>query len=572
MAIVLHSLSPFQIKPIVIDSITTNQNPSNVAGSDSTNPDGYRSFRAQRESGTSFIDPPLHDAELLLKRNLAGPNLAGAFGGDRGLAWSRLAVEARVQLIDDARRYTSAYRDTPDVATNPSQPIVMAGHQPTLFHPGVWFKNFALNRIGGEVGAQAVNLVIDNDVASARSIRVPVRDSMDRVRIRSIAYDVGGSGIPYEQAKIRDLRQFDAFERQVSHAISPLVANPLVSRLWPHARDAIRRCEIAGCALAQARHALEAEIGWNTLEIPLGVAVRGLPFARFVMEMVDDVERFHSVYNGSADHYRAWHGIRSTAHPVPNLTVDGEWHELPLWVYGNDSPVRRAVWVRRCGDRLELSDRTSETQAAVVLPTGDRERAAEILVEHASPEWKLRPRALVTTMFARLILSDLFLHGIGGGKYDQMADRIIDGFFGVQPPGFQVVSATLRLPGQSIDQSRASRVSEVQRKIRDTYFQGERWSGASSDAGGGRLSRLSESKKELLDSMPERGSRGSWHKKIAGINAEMARLLEPERIRLVGELDDLRRQAAEEAVLGSREWSFCLFDLDELVSSFQEMV
>ena len=552
-----------QIRLIVIDSITTNEN--SAAGS--TEAPGYRSFRAQSQNKTAFIDPPLRDAELLIKQNLAVASKHGA--GDLCLA---LAADARTQLLEDARRYTSAYRDTPGFSPNSSQPIVMAGHQPTLFHPGVWFKNFALTQIGNDVGAHSVNLVIDNDVASARSIRVPVRDSMDRVGIRSVAYDLGGSGIPYEQAKIRDLRQFDGFERQVSDAISPLVANPLISRLWPHARDAIRRCEIAGCALAQARHALEAELGWNNLEIPLGVAVRGLPFARFVMEMIDEVERFHAVYNQSADHYRAWHGIRSSAHPVPNLTNDGNWYELPLWVYGNDSPVRRAVWVRRFGDQLELSDRSSESGNTIVLPSGNRESAAEILADCMSPEWKLRPRALVTTMFARLILSDLFLHGIGGGKYDQMADRIIAGFFGVKPPAFQVVSATLRLPGQSIDSNRNTRINEVQRQIRDTFFQGERWSGPVSDLGGGRLKDLTDTKQELIESMPERGGRGLWHKQIESINKEMSRLLEPERIRLTAELDRLRRKTAEEAVLASREWSFCLFDLEELVSSFRGMV
>ena len=559
----------------MIDSITTNEKP--VTGS--TNDPGYRSFRAQSQSRTALIDPPLQDAELLLKQNLAETS---AF--DRGGFWSGLASQARPQLLEDARRYTSAYRNAPEVAADSSQPIVMAGHQPTLFHPGVWFKNFALNQIGNDIGAHSVNLVIDNDVASARSIRVPVRDSVDRVRIRSVAYDVGGSGIPYEQAKIREMRQFDAFERQVKHAISPLVANPLISRLWPHARDAIQRCEIAGCALAQARHALESEMGWNTLEIPLGVAVRGLPFARFVMEMVDDVERFQQVYNRSADHYRAWHGIRSTAHPVPNLTVDDQWYELPLWVYGNESPVRRAVWVRRRGDKLELSDRSSDSDTTVSLPADDRDAAAEILVEQASPEWKLRPRALVTTMFARLILSDLFLHGIGGGKYDQMADRIIEEFFGVKPPAFQVVSATLRLPGQSINEDRSVRINELQRQIRDTHFQGERFAqlpvdgarlpvdGARFDGMGGRLNGLAESKRELLAELPEPGNRGRWHKRIEGVNTEMSRLLEPERIRLTAELDDLHRLAAEEAVLASREWSFCLFDIDDLVSSFQEMV
>ena len=48
-------------------------------------------------------------------------------------------------------------------------------------------------------------------------------------------------------------------------------------------------------------------------------------------------------------------------------------------------------------------------------------------------------------MYARLVLSDLFLHGIGGAKYDQLTDLIIARFFGLQPPGFVTLSATVLL-------------------------------------------------------------------------------------------------------------------------------
>ena len=59
---------------------------------------------------------------------------------------------------------------------------------------------------------------------------------------------------------------------------------------------------------------------------------------------------------------------------------------------------------------------------------------------------KIRSRALITTLWARLALGDLFLHGIGGAKYDQVTDRLIERFFGLQPPGIMVLSATLHLP------------------------------------------------------------------------------------------------------------------------------
>ena len=59
---------------------------------------------------------------------------------------------------------------------------------------------------------------------------------------------------------------------------------------------------------------------------------------------------------------------------------------------------------------------------------------------------KIRSRALITTLWARLVLGDLFLHGIGGAKYDQVTDLLIERFFGLPAPGIMVMSATLHLP------------------------------------------------------------------------------------------------------------------------------
>ena len=55
--------------------------------------------------------------------------------------------------------------------------------------------------------------------------------------------------------------------------------------------------------------------------------------------------------------------------------------------------------------------------------TAMRRRRRSRLAELSSRGIKLRTRALTTTLFARLVLSDMFLHGIGGAKYDQVTDR-----------------------------------------------------------------------------------------------------------------------------------------------------
>ncbi|GAB5512612.1 hypothetical protein [Rhodopirellula baltica] len=551
----------------------------------------YRELRAPAQTLGTLIEPPICDAELLLKNNLATAHAempAGSF-------WSDLRKVAREQLVGDARRYTSSYRDVASFCAdqpigtgeNNSRPIVMAGHQPTLFHPGVWFKNHTLQKVASECCALPINLVIDNDVAAARSIRLPQLrplvnltgdgdDAPFRGTWQSVPYDQGGETLPFEQAQIRDKDLFDHFDSGVRRLIAPLVSDPCVTALWKHAREAIARCGIAGCALAQARHALEAEMNWQTLEIPLGVAVRGLPFARFVMEIIDEIERFQSVYNGSADHYRAWHGIRSSAHPVPNLGFQDGWYETPLWVYGNNQPQRRGVWVRREGHQWHISyapsgiagsNSGSAGTISVKVSATDRQLASTQLAEAASPEFKLRPRALMTTMFARLVLSDLFLHGIGGGKYDQLADRIMTQFFQITPPGLQVVSGTIRLPGQEPDHAREDLRRELLRKERELQFQGEKWL----DASNSDQKALRDQKLELLDRMPTSGSRRAWHHSVSRLNAQITLQLSEQRRETRGRLARLDQEAATEKILCSRELSFCLFPLEFLQESFAKM-
>ena len=187
---------------------------------------------------------------------------------------------ARRQMIEDAVRYTSVYR-TPEWLAGLSvgelleRPIVMAGHQPALFHPGVWFKNFALSHVAEQTGALAINLVIDNDVASGSSIRVPtLATETPQASYVSVPFDDAGGGVPYEQTTIQNRDVFERFSERVIGAVATIVQQPCVDRLWHHARAAIERCGVAGCAMAQARHGLEGELG--LVEVAVGAVMNVL--------------------------------------------------------------------------------------------------------------------------------------------------------------------------------------------------------------------------------------------------------------------------------------------------------
>jgi hypothetical protein len=91
-----------------------------------------------------------------------------------------------------------------------------------------------------------------------------------------------------------------------------------------------------------------------------------------------------------------------------------------------------------------------------IRPDRPTDRGVEELARFASEGIRIRPRALVTTALCRTLLADLFVHGIGGAIYDELGDSIFKTFFGITPPAYAVMSATLRIddfgPAQARDE------------------------------------------------------------------------------------------------------------------------
>ncbi|MCC7087015.1 MAG: hypothetical protein IT427_18605 [Pirellulales bacterium] len=398
-------------------------------------------LNAPRASGEKLIEPPLELAAEMMAANRSGICSADYELQGRGLG--ELACEARKQLLAAAVAYTRAYRDV----ALPDKPaaIFLAGHQPEMFHPGVWLKNFALNQLAQQHGAVAINLQIDSDTMKSSSLRVPV-GSVDAPRMEAVPFDRGTTDTPFEQRPILDPSLFRSFGDRAALSLRPLITDPLLKSYWPLAVVRSRETDNIGHCVSQARHQLEAQWGLQTLEIPQS-RVCDLPALRwFVAHLLAQLPRLWEIYNSALLEYRREHKVRSSAHPVPELnSVDG-WLEAPLWIWSSESPSRLPLFVRQRNDELVLSNRSDIEAVISITPEGTAESAVEQLAALSARGVRLRTRALITTLAARLLLGDLFMHGIGGAKYDQLTDRIIERFFGIRPTAYLCVSGTLRLP------------------------------------------------------------------------------------------------------------------------------
>ena len=57
---------------------------------------------------------------------------------------------------------------------------------------------------------------------------------------------------------------------------------------------------------------------------------------------------FSAVYNEAVREYRRLYRIRSASHPVPDLAVEGEWQEAPFWIWSQENPRRKRLFVQTC--------------------------------------------------------------------------------------------------------------------------------------------------------------------------------------------------------------------------------
>lgn len=552
----------------------------------------FRHYAAPRQHGTALIDPPLKSMGQLIE-----DNLRSAKDWDVQIAGQPIAElrkRAKRELLVAAIQHTEAYREVPAawkkkaalwLAASPTQlatkrslsenfsprqsmgalpEFILAGHQPELFHPGVWFKNFALSAIARRRAAVAINLVVDNDLCGATSVRVPSLRS-GHLASSTVAFDQPlAQIIPFEQRWIRDRETFDAFPRRLVEQLAGLVDEPAVLRLWPLAQQAADHCANVGCSLAQARHALEGELGLQTLELPLSSACRSYAFAAFILNLLAELPRLHQCYNESLREYRLAHRIRSQAHPVPRLDQADGWFEIPLWIYGDQDPRRQPAWARLIGDQLEIGDR--DQRHLMITAELNSEAAVEQLLAGMGHNFKLRPRALMTTMYARLILSDLFLHGIGGAKYDQLGDMIVRRFFNIQPPAYAVLSATVLLPVG--EQSAGHRsVAEVIADLRRVEYAPERFTHLVN-----LPAELLRRKQALLADIPPRAFKAAWHQELQQLNQRLATHLSSVEQSLRHELAIAKADAREHQIRLSREHPFPAYPLDYLRQAFQALI
>lgn len=493
----------------------------------------FRRYRAPAEDGGVLADPDWEAQLRLVAANRAhrrSTRLTWA-----GCSLDELSAELRAELLGGVGGDT---------------PLIVSGHQPELFHPGVLIKNAALDRLARRVNGVGLHVVIDSDLCRSTSIAAPT-GTLAEPRHVAIAYDDRAAAIPYEERRVTSDALFDAFAAGVEEAVAPLGLEPGVGVLWRQAGGASPAAATLADRLNAVRRALQAEWGDRTTEVGLSAVGGSRGFLAFVVELLSRAAETRAAYNAALDEYRRAHRLRTPAQPLPDLAERAGWIEAPLWMWTRSEPVRRPLWVRANGGVLRLTNLAGWEAELPAAPAA----AVDALQTLRSQGVKIRSRALATTLFARWALADLFLHGIGGAKYDQVTDRWSARLFGAAPPPHATLSATFRLPIPAAPASPPP-ISELQQRLRSLRYHPERFidDGAPEEA-----QRLCEAKRTVIATPKTPTTAAERHRRIVEANLALQPFVASRHRAAEARISDAEAATRAAAVLRSREHSFVLF-------------
>ena len=536
-------------------------------------------------SGAYLTQPDLAQAIPLAEQNVASlsrePRIAAGFD------WQDVRQQARSEILSAATEYTRRILGHA-TAPLPVDPLIIAtGHQPELFHLGVWVKHLAVGLLAREQRVVGLNLIVDNDLLSSTRLRVPGGTRV-QPSFEMLEFDAARPAQPWEEAAVRDRSLFESFGERATAAMHHWGVSPLVREFWPRVVEQLAVTDNMAECFTAARVRQEHDWSLGNLELPMSRVCETVAFRRFATHLLMNAERLREVYNQTVGEYRRIHRIRSSAHPVPALQTIAGWCEVPLWLWRRGDHSRSRVFVRQEGSRLLMSTRPESGGCLATLPVGandDSVQAIEALRVLSEQGVRLRTRALTTTLFARLFLSDLFVHGIGGAKYDEITDRLIARFFGLQPPKFLTLSATAWLPfaepySTNIDDARRLRLL-----IRDTQQNAQRHVGEASESirllitqkqtliAEQRVEQQAAARRLSGDYSRDRSQLGYQRfRQLRDINLQLATATEPERLRLSRELVEVEQQIAANRILKSREFAACLYPPERIHRMLAELL
>lgn len=324
-----------------------------------------------------------------------------------------------------------------------SAPVILTGRQAEFSHAGVFAKTLAVAALRDACGGQAVFLSVDSDVPTANRLVVP-RVESGRVRRGFAPIPACDPQLPIESQPTASVAAWRSFFDGVVGAYPESDDSLLATYAAGVFRDAAEELDLRS-VVERGFEAVVRELGLGDIAVVRMSEICLTPeFRAFAAHLMLYAAKFAECYNLAQRDYRVRRHERNPRRPAPPLEATPTRVESPFWIV-HAGGRRHRLFVARRGDQIEMYA-DQRRVGALSIANASSADAHDAVWPVEADGWRLRPRALTLSAFMRLFLSDLFVHGVGGVRYDEMTEDFVRRFLGVPPPPACCVTATLRLP------------------------------------------------------------------------------------------------------------------------------
>jgi hypothetical protein len=329
---------------------------------------------------------------------------------------------------------------------NDDSPIIGTGHQTELYHAGVWAKDVLIDAVATKLGGKAMHFAVDTDEPKHLQLRCP-RGSVP------LLDDPGTDARWTALLPAPTPAHLTAIDQQLANCSKTWHFESLVREFLGHMKRQAMADANLPAALTDSFHQLDWKLGLRHHALLASPIWMSEPYLVFAHHILARINTFSQDYNDALAAYRAENKIKSPGRPMPDLTCTADGCEAPFWLDSLRDGSRRRATVRQA-DAGQFALEAPNGELFIFDPAAEGWDAAGRLRQWlSSRQLRLSPRALTLTAVLRLLVVDQFVHGIGGGQYDQVLDGLISRHFAIDPPRFSVTTATMFFP-DSAQQSR----------------------------------------------------------------------------------------------------------------------
>jgi hypothetical protein len=528
-----------------------------------------KTFTIPKKDKEILIRPAFEDIPRLIDSNIE--RFKSYKFNISGIPFPEFRKNTRTEILEKAREYSewiwsicsklkigrkmdaSCFHNS----YTPDEIIVQTGHPPILAHPGVLIKNSLASIIAEKIKGIGINMVVDNDSCHDNLLNIPNINRLSS-SMEKIEFIPNLQNLAFEEARYNDLTQLTTFKKEVLKILS----NPDMKDTFINFIDMeitlFKEIQRLSDLLTGARHAYLQRFSINHLEIPVSLICETESFLNFFLHITKDIKSFIRIYNSILEEYRKLKGISSRVNPLPDLREKGSLIELPFWIWKENEPRKRLFASIATDNQVSLMYENRIVASLDFNLNGNQSGNLKKLKSLTGTGIKIRPKAVVNTMYSRMFFSDLFIHGVGGAKYDLITDEIIRAFFGVEPPGYAMITATLYPPYKPHDISHED-VKKLNHIIKDMNHNPERYASGKIMEDAEMKSLVSEKKmlinKEMRNSEEKRRS----FNRLKQLNSMMKEKIRPLVEVKEKEAEDIEKKLRYNSIVMNREYPFCIY-------------